>query len=62
MNVVLDDCDEIYVKKNIRRKIGRIILKGDNIALICNISEQWKHQHKPFPHLKKDVMASIEPA
>ena len=39
MNVVLDDSEEVYLKKDIRRKIGRLILKGDNIALICNISE-----------------------
>ena len=39
MNVVLDDAEEVYVKKGNKRKIGRIILKGDNISLICNISE-----------------------
>ena len=38
MNVVLDDSDEVYVKKGTRRPIGRVILKGDNIALICNVS------------------------
>ena len=39
MNVVLDEAYEVYVKKDIRRKIGRLILKGDNISLICNITE-----------------------
>ena len=39
MNVVLDEADEVYVKKGTRRSIGRIVLKGDNISLICNISE-----------------------
>eukprot|EP00347_Sterkiella_histriomuscorum_P016917 403351354 len=39
MNTVLDDAEEIYQKKGNRRKLGRIILKGDNISLICNISE-----------------------
>ena len=39
MNVVLDEGTEVYVKKGIRREIGRIIIKGDNIALICNITE-----------------------
>ena len=37
MNTVLDDAEEIYLKKGTRRKIGRIVLKGDNISLICNI-------------------------
>ena len=39
MNVVLDEADEVYVKKGTRRSIGRIVLKGDNISLICNITE-----------------------
>ena len=43
MNCVLDDAEEITTKKGggqeeIRRKIGRIMLKGENIALICNAS------------------------
>ena len=37
MNTVLDDAEEIYQKKGTRRKIGRIILKGDSISLICNV-------------------------
>ena len=39
MNVVLDEADEVYVKTGVRRSIGRIVLKGDNISLICNITE-----------------------
>jgi len=39
MNVVLDDSKEVYTKKGTRRSIGRIVIKGDNIALICNITE-----------------------
>lgn len=35
MNLVLDEADEILMKKNQeRKKIGRIMLKGDNISLI----------------------------
>lgn len=37
MNTVLDEAEEINVKKGSRKKIGRIILKGDNISLVCNI-------------------------
>jgi small nuclear ribonucleoprotein E len=37
MNLVLDDADEILLKKNQRKKIGRILLKGDNISLIQQI-------------------------
>ena len=39
MNVVLDESTEVVVKKGTRRDIGRIVIKGDNIALICNITE-----------------------
>jgi len=45
MNCVLDEAEEIFLKKGqpeenkTRRKIGKIMLKGDNISLICNISE-----------------------
>ena len=43
MNCVLDEAEEVYTKKNsppsaaVRTKLGRIMLKGDNISLICNI-------------------------
>ena len=34
MNVVLDDTEEIYVKKGTRKRVGRILLKGDNITAV----------------------------
>ncbi|MQL71820.1 hypothetical protein Taro_004144 [Colocasia esculenta] len=36
MNLVLDDAEEVNVKKNIRKPLGRILLKGDNITLMQN--------------------------
>jgi small nuclear ribonucleoprotein E len=36
MNLVLDDAEEIHLKKKIRKKLGRILLKGDNITLLQN--------------------------
>ncbi|CAE7732479.1 SmE [Symbiodinium pilosum] len=36
MNLVIDDAEEIMVKKKTRRAIGRILLKGDNICLMMN--------------------------
>uniref|UniRef100_A0A804UJN9 Small nuclear ribonucleoprotein E n=1 Tax=Zea mays TaxID=4577 RepID=A0A804UJN9_MAIZE len=36
MNLVLDDAEEINVKKNTRKTLGRILLKGDNITLMMN--------------------------
>jgi len=39
MNTVLDEAEEVYLKQHKRVKIGRIVLKGDNISLICNISD-----------------------
>ncbi|RUS20179.1 hypothetical protein BC937DRAFT_86217, partial [Endogone sp. FLAS-F59071] len=34
MNLVLDDAEEVNAKKNTRKTLGRILLKGDNITLI----------------------------
>ncbi|KAI8325867.1 small nuclear ribonucleoprotein [Martensiomyces pterosporus] len=34
MNVVLDDAEEVHIKKETRKPLGRIMLKGDNITLI----------------------------
>ena len=36
MNLVLDDAEEVDMKKETRRAIGRILLKGDNITLMMN--------------------------
>ncbi|XP_014208756.1 probable small nuclear ribonucleoprotein E [Copidosoma floridanum] len=36
MNLVLDDAEEYNVKSKIRKPIGRVMLKGDNITLIQN--------------------------
>ncbi|KAI8897668.1 hypothetical protein BC833DRAFT_592908 [Globomyces pollinis-pini] len=35
MSVVLDDAEEIETKKGTRKPLGRILLKGDNITLLC---------------------------
>jgi len=37
MNTVLEDAYEVNLKKNTKKKVGRIMVKGDNVALICNI-------------------------
>jgi small nuclear ribonucleoprotein E len=37
MNLVMDDCEEIRVKKNTRTPLGRILLKGDNISLMTQV-------------------------
>ncbi len=34
MNLVLDDACEVHMKKNTRKPLRRIMLKGDNITLI----------------------------
>lgn len=34
MNLVLDDACEFYIKSNIKKSIGKILLKGENITLI----------------------------
>ena len=40
MNLVLDDSEELNIKTNIRRALGRIMMKGDNITLIQNVNPQ----------------------
>ena len=40
MNTVLDDAVEVDCKRGSRRPLGRLVLKGDNIALICNITKE----------------------
>lgn len=34
MNLVLDDAEEVSVKRGGRKALGRILLKGDNITLM----------------------------
>lgn len=34
MNLVLDDAEEVSVKRKIRKPVGRILLKGDTITLM----------------------------
>ena len=34
MNLVLDDAAEVHLKRETIKKVGRIMLKGDNITLI----------------------------
>ncbi|KAL4200781.1 hypothetical protein AMTRI_Chr02g255350 [Amborella trichopoda] len=36
MNLVLDDADELNIKRNTRKPLGRILLKGDNITLMMS--------------------------
>ncbi|KAM7517596.1 hypothetical protein LguiB_016558 [Lonicera macranthoides] len=36
MNLVLDDAEEVSIKKKSRKQLGRILLKGDNITLMMN--------------------------
>ncbi|KAJ6742932.1 SMALL NUCLEAR RIBONUCLEOPROTEIN E [Salix viminalis] len=36
MNLVLEDAEEVNVKKKSRKSLGRILLKGDNITLMMN--------------------------
>ncbi|KAI9208360.1 uncharacterized protein BJ171DRAFT_491097 [Polychytrium aggregatum] len=36
MNLVLEEAEEVSVKNSTRTPIGRILLKGDNITLLCS--------------------------
>ena len=39
MNLVLDEAEEVNKKKGTRKSIGRILLKGDNITMMVNVSD-----------------------
>jgi len=39
MNLVLDEAEEVNTKSKQRKPIGRILLKGDNITLIQQVSQ-----------------------
>mmetsp|Transcript_2046 Transcript_2046/g.4597 ORF Transcript_2046/g.4597 Transcript_2046/m.4597 type:complete len:88 (+) Transcript_2046:77-340(+) len=39
MNLVLDDAEEVNNKKGTRKSVGRILLKGDNITMMVNVSK-----------------------
>merc|ERR1711861_53792 len=39
MNLVLDDAEEISRKKESRKSLGRILLKGDNITLMMSVGK-----------------------
>jgi small nuclear ribonucleoprotein E len=38
MNIVLDAAEEVNKKKGTRKTVGRILLKGDNITMMVNVS------------------------
>ena len=38
MNLVLDDAEELSMKKKSRKSLGRILLKGENITLMMSCS------------------------
>tara|TARA_B100001758_G_C17749072_1_gene274311 strand:+ start:170 stop:355 length:186 start_codon:yes stop_codon:yes gene_type:complete len=42
MNLVLDDAEEVVEKKQRRVSVGRILLKGDNITLMRNVTQKEK--------------------
>lgn len=39
MNLVIDDAVEINLKKQTKRTLGQILLKGDNITLVSAVPE-----------------------
>ncbi|ANQ09522.1 Small nuclear ribonucleoprotein E [Plasmodium coatneyi] len=40
MNMVLDESAEVSVKKNTRKDLGKILLKGDTITLIMEAKKE----------------------
>ncbi|XP_054717159.1 small nuclear ribonucleoprotein E-like [Uloborus diversus] len=37
MNIVLDEAEELNMKTNTRKALGRILLKGENITLLMSL-------------------------
>ncbi|TPX72872.1 hypothetical protein SpCBS45565_g00064 [Spizellomyces sp. 'palustris'] len=35
MNLVLDDAEELNLRDKTTKQLGRLLLKGDNITLLC---------------------------
>ncbi|KAG6513494.1 hypothetical protein ZIOFF_023824 [Zingiber officinale] len=49
MNLVLEEAEEFNVKKNTRKSLGRILLKGDNITLMMNTQKlPWSQSFCAF--------------
>ena len=40
MNLVLEDAYELNLKNDTRRKVGNILLKGENVTLIMNTEDR----------------------
>ena len=40
MNLVLDEAEEVSIKRKTRKPLGRIMLKGDNITLMQTVGKQ----------------------
>ncbi|CAB3978217.1 small nuclear ribonucleo E [Paramuricea clavata] len=40
MNLVLDEAEEVHLKRKTRKTLGRILLKGDNITLIMSVATE----------------------
>ena len=38
INLVLDDAEEVHIKNKTKETLGQILLKGDNITLIQQVS------------------------
>ncbi|XP_003388198.1 PREDICTED: small nuclear ribonucleoprotein E-like [Amphimedon queenslandica] len=39
MNLVMSDAEEVYLKTETRKRIGRILLRGDNVTLIMQAQQ-----------------------
>jgi len=45
MNVVIDDAEEVYAKTKTRKKLSKLLLKGDCITLIKRADEKnWTYK------------------
>ena len=57
MNLVLDDAEELSIKKKTRKSLGRILLKGDNITLMMStcVLARASRLLSPLPHASATI-------
>ena len=55
MNIVLDDAAEVHIKRGMMKKIGKILLKGDNVALIQSMDGKPKDIDVQLLHCGKQA-------
>ncbi|GJY77744.1 small nuclear ribonucleoprotein E-like protein [Tanacetum coccineum] len=60
MNLVLDEAEEVSIKKKTRKPLGRILLKGDNITLMMNSYVTWESEEEHLHELHELMFLGLK--